>query len=134
MPEGVRENLNPDSPRGQRNWFVLGWLALVVIFNLFVIISIASGGADPNLGYIAPDLPTSGAGVPIALLARAVIIVSAIALALGYKLGFYGVVAGYIVSTIASLMLGFNIGALLEAGLVLFVLWALIRGAWDTLK
>jgi hypothetical protein len=33
-----------------------------------------------------------------------------------------------------SLAAGWNIGALLETGLVLFVVWLLIRGAWHRMK
>jgi hypothetical protein len=134
MPEDIQERLHADTPRDQRNLFLWGWLALVALYNLFVIISLLSGGADPNLGYVVGELPTSGAGIWIGVIGRAAIILFAVITALGYKLGWYGLAAAYVVSLIGSLAAGFNIGALLETGLVLFVVWLLLRGDWHRMK
>lgn len=134
MPEEIQERLTADSPRDQRNLFLWGWLALVVIYNLFVIISLLGRGGDPNLGYVTPDLPTSNAGIVIGVIGRGTIILFSLLLAFGYKLGWYGLIGAYVIALVGSLAAGWNIGALLETGLVLFMVWLLIRGAWERLK
>lgn len=134
MPEEVRDRLTADNPRDQRNLFLWGWLGLVIVYNLFIIISLLTGGGDPNLGYVISDLPSAGAGVLLGVIGRAGIILFAILLGMGYKLGFYGLAAAYVVSLVGSLASGFNIGALLETGLVLLVVWLLVRGAWDRMR
>ncbi len=134
MPEDLQDHLTADNPRDQRNLFLWGWLALMVIYNLFVIISLLGPGGDPNLGYVTSDLPTSNAGIMIGVIGRGAIILFAALLALGYKLGWYGLIGAYGVALVGSLLAGFNIGALLETGLVLLVVWLLLRGAWHRMK
>jgi len=124
------------SPREERNWFLWSWLALVVIYNLFTIISFLTGGNNP-LAYIAsPDNNNlfSSPAVVIVNLASAAAIIFCVVIVLGYKIGYYGLVLAYIIMTLASLTLGFNIGMVLAAGLVALITWGLLRSSWSRMK
>jgi hypothetical protein len=124
------------SPREQRNWFLWGWLGLVIVYNLFTIVSFLTGGNNP-LAYIAsPDdnrLFNSPAILIVNLASAAAILFSVITL-LGYRLGYYGLVISFIVMTFASLTLGFNIGMVLATGLVALITWGVLRPSWSSMK
>lgn len=123
------------TPREERNWFLWGWLALIILYNLFTLISFLTGGNNP-LAYIAPqdNNAFSSDAVVVVNVASAVAIIFAIVTGLGYKLGYYGLVIAYIVMTIASLLIGFNIGIVLAAALVALITWVLLRSSWDHMK
>jgi hypothetical protein len=123
------------SPQQERNWFLWGWLALIVIYNLFTIISFLSGGSNP-LAYIAPtdNMLFNSPAILIVNLASAAAIIFTIVTASGFKIGYYGLVISYVVMTLASLTLGFNIGMVLVAGLVALITWALLRSSWASMK
>lgn len=122
-------------PRGQRNWFLIGWLALVVLYNLFTIISFLTGGNNPLQYQLPPDeVPQASTLVLVVVIAAAAAIVACIALALGYRAGWYGLVISYVVMTAASLGVGFNIGTVLLAGLVFLVTWVLVRPQWAHMR
>jgi hypothetical protein len=72
--------------------------------------------------------------LPLALIGRGAIVLSAVVLALGYRIGFYGMALAFVVTVIGSLLIGFNIGSLVEAGLVMLVAGVLVRGMWHRLK
>jgi hypothetical protein len=57
-------------------------------------------------------------------------ILSCVAIELGYRTGWYGLVVSYVILTVASLALGFNIITVLVAGLVFLITWVLIRPQW----
>ena len=120
-------------PRGQRNWFLLGWLALIVLYNLFTIVSYLTGGNNP-LQYALPPEEAPQWPILLTVVSAAAAILFCIAIALGYRLGWYGLVVSYIIMTIASLAIGFNIGTVLLAGLVFLVTWVLIRPDWSRMK
>jgi len=134
MTDDLQDTLKAENPRDQRKLFLWSWLALIILYNAFIIFSLLRGGADPNLGYVTTDLPTAGAGIVIGVIGRAAIILFALITAFGYKLGVYGLAGAYVVAAIGSLMSGFNIGTLLEVGLAVGVVWLLTRGAWHTMK
>jgi hypothetical protein len=134
MSEDIGNRIKADTPREQRNWMLWGWLALVVIYNLFVIFSLLRGGSDPNLGYVTDEGPLGASALPLALIGRGAIVLSAVVLAVGYRIGFYGMALAFVVTVIGSLLIGFNIGSLVEAGLVMLVAGVLVRGMWHRLK
>jgi hypothetical protein len=122
-------------PRGQRNWFLLSWLALIVLYNLFTIVSFLTGGNNPLQYQLPPDtVPQPSPLILLVVLSAAAAIIACVAIALGYRAGWYGLVASYVVMTAASLGVGFNIGTVLLAGLVFLVTWALIRPQWSQMK
>src|SRR5690606_29349259 len=106
----------------QRNWSLWVWLALVILYNVFTIISFLTGGNNP-LAYITPEdnVTYSSAAVLVVNIAAAAAIIFAVVTGLGYRIGYYGLVISYIVMTIASLLIGFNIGIVLAAGLVALI-------------
>ena len=122
-------------PRGQRNWFLVSWLALVVLYNLFTIVSFLTGGNNP-LQYRLPEdvLPQPSPLVLLVIVSAGAAILSCVALALGYRAGWYALALSYVVMTAASLGVGFNIGTVLLAGLVFLVTWVLIRPQWSQMK
>ena len=96
------------TPREERKWFLWSWLALVVIYNLFTIVSFVTGGNNP-LAYIASPDNNNLFGSPAVVLvnlASAAAIIFCIVIVMGYKIGYYGLVLAYIVMTLASLTLG----------------------------
>lgn len=122
-------------PRGQRHWFLISWLALVVLYNLFTIVSFLTGGNNPLQYQLPPDeLPQPSALILLVVVSAAAAILACVAIALGYRAGWYGLVVSYVVMTAASLAVGFNIGTVLLAGLVFLVTWALIRPQWSQMK
>ncbi len=124
------------APNQERNWFLWGWMALVILNSLFTLVSFFTGGNNP-LAYITqPGQNTiySGAAVWIANIASAAAIVFCVLILLRYKIGYYGLVLSYIVLTIASLIIGFNLGILLVTGLIALITWVLIRPSWAQMK
>ncbi len=124
------------SPQEQRNWFLWGWLALVIVYNLFTIVSFLTGGNNP-LAYIAsPDNNElfNSPAILIVILASAAAILFSVVTLLGYRLGYYGLVISFIVMTLASLTLGFNIGMVLATGLVALITWGVLRPSWSRMK
>ncbi|HVU14260.1 MAG TPA: hypothetical protein VHD90_23435 [Phototrophicaceae bacterium] len=124
------------APNQERNWFLWGWLALVIVNNLFTLVSFFTGGNNP-LAYIIPvgqNPIYSGTAIWIANIASAAAIVFCVALLLRYKIGYYGLVISYIVMTVAGLIIGFNIGLLLVLALVALITWVLIRPSWGQMK
>jgi hypothetical protein len=117
------------SPREERHWFLWSWLALVVIYNLFTIVSFLTGGSNP-LAYIVTQENANTAAILIVNIASALAIVFCVLTAIGLKIGYYGLVLSYIVMAIASLVIGFNIGIVLAAVLVALITWVLLRPAW----
>jgi hypothetical protein len=122
-------------PRGQRNWFLISWLVLIVLYNLFTIVSFLTGGNNPLQYQLPPDtVPEQSPLILLVIISAAAAILSCIALALGYRVGWYALVITYVIMTAASLGVGFNIGTVLLAGLVFLVTWALIRPQWAQMK
>jgi hypothetical protein len=123
------------SPRQERNWFLWGWLALVILNSLFTLVSFLTGGSNP-LAYITPssNVLYNPPSVIIVNLAALVSIPFCIAILMGYRVGYYGLVLSYIVMTIASLTLGFNIGMVLITGLIALITWVLLRRSWPQMK
>lgn len=123
------------SPREERNWFLWAWLALVILYNVFTIVSFLTGGNNP-LAYIAPrdDATFSTSAVVVVNVASAAAIICAVLTVLNYKWGYYGLVIAYVVMAIASLLIGFNIGIILAAGLVVLITWVLLRPSWSSMK
>jgi hypothetical protein len=127
---------NTYTPREQRNWFLWGWLALIILYNLFTIVSFLTGGSNP-LAYIAsPDDNTlfNSPAIVIVNIASAAAILFAVLTMLNYRIGYYGLVISFIVMTVASLTLGFNIGMVLVTGLVALITWVLVRPSWERMK
>jgi hypothetical protein len=122
-----------DKPTGQRNWFLTGWLVLIVLYNLFTIISFLTGGNNP-LQYTLPEQETVSGMEIVVVVSAAAAIIFCVVIELGYRLGWYGLVVSYIVMTAGSLVLGFNIGTVLLAGLVFVITWVLIRPQWAQMK
>ncbi len=95
------------SPNEERNRFLLGWLAVVIFYNLFTIVSFATGGNNPlRLHHPARkrrSTPRPPSGLSTSPAAAAIIF--AVATGLGYKLGYYGLVIAYAIMTVASLQL-----------------------------
>jgi hypothetical protein len=122
--------------REQRNWFLRGWLALVIVYNLFTIVSFLTGGSNPLQYMASPDdnVLFNSPAVVIVNIASAAAIVFCIAIWLGHKVGYYGLVIAYIVMTVASLMIGFNIFTVLVAGLVALITGVLLRPSWQGMK
>ena len=121
------------SPREERHWFLWSWLALVVIYNLFTIVSFLSGGSNP-LAYVMPQQNANTAAILIVNIASAAAIVFCLVTLIGYKIGYYGLVIAYIIMAIASLIVGFNIGIVLAAALVARITWGLLRPSWASMK
>jgi hypothetical protein len=123
------------SADAQRNHFLTIWLALVIIFNLFTLVSFLTGGYNP-LAYITPDDNTllNTPAVVIVNVASAAAIVFCALILLGYRLGYYGLVLSFIVMTSASLMIGFNIIMVLISGLVALITWVVMQPSWSRMK
>ncbi|MCC6803092.1 MAG: hypothetical protein IT319_09425 [Anaerolineae bacterium] len=123
------------SSRDERNGFLWAWLALVILNNLFTLVSFLTGGNNP-LAYITPADNTlySSSAVVVVNIAAAAAIVFCILTGLGYRIGYWGLVVAHVIMTIASLMIGFNIGIVLVSGLVVLITWVLLRPSWNRLK
>jgi hypothetical protein len=133
---GVMSQHTKYTPREERKWFLWSWLALVVIYNLFTIVSFLTGGNNP-LAYIASPDNNNLFGSPAVVLvnlASAAAIIFCIVIVMGYKIGYYGLVLAYIVMTLASLTLGFNIGMVLASGLVALITWGVLQPSWSRMK
>ena len=123
-----------DTPEKQRNWFLTGWLLLIVLFNLFTVVSFLTGGHNSLQYEIPPQEGTPQWPEILVVIAAGAVILSCIAIELGYRIGWYGLVVSYVVLTAGSLALGFNIITVLVAVIVFIVTWALIRPQWAQMK
>ena len=133
-------NTTPDSetPRGQRNWFLLAWLGLIVLWQLFNIISWATGGNALAYTIRPQDMPGDQPAWPLYISVACALgaIVSCGVLAAGNRKGFLALALFLGISAFTSLFNGFNIGIVLATFVVLIITYVLImprrRGANTT--
>lgn len=125
---------NTRTPERQRNWFLTGWLALIVLFNLFTVVSFLTGGYNSLQYQIPPQEGTPQWPEILVVIAAGAAILSCVAIELGYRFGWYGLVVSYVVLTAGSLALGFNLITVLVAVIVFIITWALIRPQWAQMK
>lgn len=115
------------------DWFLYGWLGLVIFYCAITIILWITGGNNP-LAYILIGEAVPDTLILLTNIAAGAVIVFALLIIAGYKIGYYGFIAAWLAMTLFSLLIGFNIGVLLAAGLAIFVTGALLRPRWSGMK
>jgi hypothetical protein len=117
----------------QRNWFLWGWLALLIAYNVFTLISYVNGGNNPIL-YSAPLEGMPQEPRAIGAIASLAAIVGELAIGLGYRWGWYLTLVAWVGITVAGLLIGFNIGLILMLLLAMGILWFVMRPSWSNMR